>query len=125
MKFVIKIGFTAIVAFLLQWYMPWWSVALAGFLISVILSSGGTTSFFSGFIGVGMVWFAQAFYTDYTTGSILTEKVAEILFLPNSFLLVIVTALIGGLAGGMGALTGSYLRSLFTPNYPLPDKFLG
>jgi len=124
MKFMIKMGFTGIVAFLLQWYLPWWSVAIAGFLISLILSSSGTSSFFAGFLGVAMIWFIQAFYIDFTTESILTEKVAEILFMPHPFLLVLVSAIIGGLVGGLSALTGSHLRRLFTPYYPIPDKFL-
>ena len=47
-KFIIKIVFTAIVAFLLQIYLPWWSVVIAGFAISFILSSGGLPSFIAG-----------------------------------------------------------------------------
>ena len=121
MKFVIKVGFTAIIAYLLQWYLPWWSVALAGFLISLILSSKASSSFLSGFLGVGMIWFIQAFYIDLHTDSVLTQKVAEILFLPHPFLLILVTAIIGGLVGGMGSLAGSHLRSLFAPKYPMPD----
>lgn len=113
MKLLIKLVFTAIIAYLLQWYLPWWSVVIAGFLVSLILSSNGLTSFISGFLGVGIYWFILAYMIDSTTNSILTERVSAIFFLPNSFLMILLTAAIGGLVGGLGALTGGQLRELF------------
>lgn len=113
MKLLIKLVFTAVIAYLLQWYLPWWSVVIAGFLVSLILSSNGLTSFISGFLGVGIYWFILAYMVDSTTNSILTERVSAIFFLPNSFLMILLTAAIGGLVGGLGALTGGQLRELF------------
>ena len=113
MKLLIKLVFTAVVAYLLQWYLPWWSVVIAGFLISLILSSNGLISFISGFWGVGIYWFILAYMTDSNTNSILTERVSAIFSLPNSFLLILVAAVIGGLAGGLGSLSGGHLRDIF------------
>ena len=92
MKFILKIVFTSATAYLMQLYMPWWSVVLASFMISLILSSKGLSSFFSGFLGIGALWFFLAWRIDSATGSILTEKVANLFSLPNSILLVLVTA---------------------------------
>ena len=114
-KFIFKIVFTAVVAFLLQIYLPWWSVVIAGFAISFILSSGGMSSFFAGFLGVGLLWFTLALFIDNTNDGILSNKVAQIFTLPNSFLLILITSIIGGLAAGLGALTGSYFRDLVLP----------
>ena len=94
MKLLIKLVFTAVVAYLLQWYLPWWSVVIAGFLISLILSSNGLISFISGFWGVGIYWFILAYMTDSNTNSILTERVSAIFSLPNSFLLLLVASVI-------------------------------
>ncbi len=115
LKLVLKIVFTAVVAFLLQMYLPWWSVAIAGFVISFILSSSGITSFLSGFFGIGINWFVLAFYIDGANNSILSQKVAQIFTLPNPMVLIIVTAVVGALTGGFGALTGSYFRNLILP----------
>jgi hypothetical protein len=104
--------------------MPWWSVVVASFLISLILSSKGLSSFFSGFLGVGILWFYLAWRIDSTTGSILTDKVAAIFTLPNSFLLILVTAVIGGIAGGFGALAGSHLRSIFKKDRRYSSKYI-
>jgi cell division protein FtsX len=124
MKFLLKIIFTSATAYLMQLYMPWWSVVVASFLISLILSSKGLSSFFSGFLGIGILWFFLAWRIDSATGSILTEKVANLFSLPNSILLILVTALIGGLAGGFGALAGSHLRSVFTKDRAYSSKYI-
>ena len=45
-KVLLKIGFTAMLAFLLQTTFPWWSVVVASFLISLIISTKGPSSFY-------------------------------------------------------------------------------
>ncbi|MCG8311545.1 MAG: hypothetical protein MI975_29430 [Cytophagales bacterium] len=114
-KVILKIGFTAVLAFLLQTIFPWWSIVIASFLIGFIISTGGTSSFIAGFLGIGILWFFMAALTDIKTDSILTSRVAEIFSLPNSWSLILATACIGGVVGGFGALTGSYLRSWIMP----------
>ncbi len=115
LKFFLKIIFTGAVAFLLQLYLPWWSIAFAGFLISFILSSSVVLSFFSGFLGISIYWGALAFFIDNANNHILSTRVAEIFSLPNSAILILITAIVGGLIGGFGALTGSQLRNIILP----------
>ena len=124
MKFLLKIIFTAASAYLMQFYLPWWSIVVAGFLISLILSSKGVSSFFSGFLGIGLLWFFLAWRIDLANTSILTDKVAAIFSLPNSLLLILITSIIGGLAGGFGALAGSHLRSIFTRERAYDSKYI-
>ena len=114
-KVLLKIILTAVLAYVLQTILPWWSVVLASFAISFIISTKGLSSFLGGFLGIGILWFALATITDYQTDSILTDRVAEILFLPTGKLLILITSIIGGLVGGFAALTGSYLRSWVMP----------
>lgn len=113
MKVIIKIIFIILLSYISQWYFPWWCVVIASFLINLILYTKGSSSFLSGFLGVGLLWLFAAFTIELSTDSILTEKIAQLFNLPNSFLLVLITGLIGGLAGGFGGLSGSLLRRLF------------
>jgi hypothetical protein len=124
MKFILKIVFTIATAYLMQMYMPWWSVVIAAFVISLILSSNGLSSFFAGFLGVGLLWFFLAWRVDMATESILTEKVAALFSLPNNFLLILITGVIGGLVGGFGALAGSHLRSIFMKDRRYASKYV-
>ncbi len=114
-KAFIQIALTAILAYFLQMVLPWWSVAIAGFAISSIIYTESFTSFLTGFLGIGFLWFTLATIIDTQTGSILTDKVAAIFSLPNSWLLVMVTSTVGGIAGGFGALTGNYFRRWVMP----------
>ncbi len=107
MKFVIQIIATIIVCFLLQTFLPWWTMAVGSLAVAYAISNKGGASFVAGFIAVGLLWFGMAFYIDQITNSILTEKMNKLLPL-NSFIL---TTLIGGLVGGFSALTGALLRA--------------
>lgn len=114
-KVLVKIIFVAALAYLLQNVFAWWAIVLAAAMINFIIYSKGLSSFVSGFLGIGFLWFFTALLTDINTDSILTQKVAEIFSLPNATLLVVATAIIGGLAGGFGGLTGSHLRAWIMP----------
>ncbi len=115
LKVLIKIGLTVSLTYLLQSTFPWWTGVIACFLINFIISSRSLPSFVSGFLAMAFLWFAMATVTDLKTGSVLTAKVAAIFSLPNSLVLIIVTAIIGGIAGGLGALSGCHLRGWIMP----------
>jgi hypothetical protein len=114
-KVLIKLILIASLAYLLQNIFAWWVVVIAALLINFIIYSKGPSSFLSGFMGVGLLWLITAMITDFSTGSILADRVAAIFSLPNSELLILVTSIIGGLAGGLGGLTGSQLRNWIMP----------
>jgi hypothetical protein len=107
MKFFAQLLITIVVCFALQYFLPWWTMALGSFVISYFFGNSGLKSFGAGLLGVGLLWFAMAYYIDITTASILTDKVGKLLPL-NVFLL---TSLVGGLVGGFAALTGALLKS--------------
>jgi hypothetical protein len=106
MKFLIQIIATIIICFLLQTFLPWWTLTIGALGVAFAVGNKAWISFVAGFIGVGILWFGMAYYIDQTTHSILTEKVNKLLPL-NSLVL---TTLIGGLVGGFAALTGALLK---------------
>jgi hypothetical protein len=107
MKFIIQVLVTAAMCFLLQTFLPWWSMAIGSFVVAYFIGNKGFVSFSAGLIGVSLLWVGVALYIDVSTHSILTEKINKLLPL-NAFLL---TGLVGGLVGGFAALSGSLLKS--------------
>ncbi|MCW5912372.1 MAG: hypothetical protein KIT62_14975 [Cyclobacteriaceae bacterium] len=107
MKFVIHVTATIIVCFILQSFLPWWSLAIGTFLVGFMLKNNALPAFLAGVLGAVLLWGGMAFYIDFTTHSILTEKINKLLPV-NSFLL---TVLVGGLVGGLASLTGALARS--------------
>ncbi len=111
MKFFVSIVLTALLAFALGLYLPWWTIALAAFIVSIFLQQSPAASFWAGFAGVFLLWMLLATLINGANEGILAHRMARLLPLGGSvFLLIFVTAIAGGLVGGMGALTGSLLR---------------
>ena len=112
MRFLIQLIVTAAVCFLLQYFLPWWTMAVGAFTVGYFIRNKGYVSFLAGLVGVSLLWLGMAYYIDVSTDSILTEKINRLLPV-NSFLM---TALVGGLVGGLAALTGSLLKIMNSPD---------
>ena len=112
MKFITAILLTALLAFAGGLWFGWWIIALAAFIIALLVHQKAGKAFLSGAIGVFLLWATLAWWIDMKNEHVLSKKIAEVLPLGgSSFLLIIVTAFIGGLVAGFGAMSGSYLRS--------------
>lgn len=101
----------ALLSLLLQLFLPWWIVAPVAFGLALWRGRSGWQAFGAGFGAVALVWLVSSAFIHLRTGGILTGKVAALLTLPSPLLLLVVTALIGGLVGGMAALSGYFSRN--------------
>jgi len=111
MKFSVAIILIVVFAFALGLYLPWWSIAIATFIVAALIQQRPIVSFFAGFIGIFILWFALAMIIDVRNQHILSKKLATLLPLNgNSFLLILITAVIGALVGANAALTASFLK---------------
>ncbi|MCX8020509.1 MAG: hypothetical protein N2747_08470 [Chitinophagaceae bacterium] len=112
MKFITATILTGLLSFISGIFLPWWGIAPSALLVAALIHQKAGKAFLSGFAGVFLLWAGLSFWIDIKNNSLLSRKIAEILPLGgNSLLLILLTALVGGLAGGLGALTGSYLRA--------------
>jgi len=111
MKLLIKIILIALLALLLEMFMPWWSIAIAAFAVELAMGQPKGKAFLAGFLGIFILWFTNAFVIDMQNEHILASKVANILPVGGSVIvLILVTAVIGGLVGGLAAATGRELK---------------
>lgn len=106
MKFIIQIIFVIILGFILELFLPWWSIAIAGFAAGMVFNS--KANFLAGFMGIALLWTVKALLIESYAAATLTNKVASI-FMLNKPLLFLVMAILGGLVGGFAAMTGSAL----------------
>jgi hypothetical protein len=122
LKYVLSIVVTALMAFVSGLYLPWWGIAIAAFLVSAAIPQKPTFSFLSGFLGVFLLWEVLAWWIDNKNNGILSQKVAALLGLgSSSVLLIVITSVVGALVAGFAALAGTYLRRLIYP-VPAPEK---
>jgi hypothetical protein len=111
MKFIITTLLIALLSFVSGLYLPWWGFALAAFLVSALVPQRPGISFLAGFLGLFLLWSLLSWSMDAPNNSILSKKIAVLLPLGGStVLLILVTALVGALVGGGAALTGSYIH---------------
>lgn len=109
MNFIIIIIITA----LLQVFAPWWVIAIVPFLVFLIRPSTPGNAFGTGFAAILVLWLAYEFYLHFISDGAMSNRIASIFSLPNGILLLFVAALVGGLTGGLAALSGCLLRRIF------------
>ena len=110
MKIILAILLIAVLSFIAGLYLPWWSLAIVCFLIALLLIRHIGYGFLAGFVGIFLLWSVLSFLIDSKNESILSHKIANLLPLGGStVLLILVTAFVGGLVGGFAAMAGSSL----------------
>ena len=111
MKFLLSTLLIALVSLVFGMFLPWWTVAISAFGIVYLYRLTPGQAFLSGFTGVFICWALIALFRDSANDGILSHKIALILPLGGSgVLLILVSALIGGIVGGMAGLTAAYLH---------------
>lgn len=103
----------AITVWLLSFFLPWWSVFLPGLIVGAALGRSGGHSFLGGFAGIAGLWLVQTMIIDIQNDDILIERIAGLFSLPSSWLMFLITVIIGGLIGGLTTLTGCLFRNAF------------
>lgn len=111
MKLALQIILTGILAYVLSLMLPFWSVAIAGFMVAIIFNEHAFLSFLGGFLGIALLWGLSTWFLSEANNHILLPKVSAIFSL-SSFLMIVVISVIGGLLGGLAAATGTQLRRL-------------
>jgi hypothetical protein len=113
MKFVTAFFLTGFLAYVIGLFsnLPWWSFVFTSFVVAMAVHQKPGKAFLSGFIGLFLLWGLLAILKDNPNEHILSTKVAKLLPLGGSYILLIfLTAFIGGLVSGLAATSGSTFR---------------
>jgi len=114
MKFITSLFLMALLSFSFCIFLPWWSIAIACFVVAICIPQKNWVSFIAGFISLFLLWYGLSFWMSFQNGHILANRISKFILLQeNSFLLVFITAFIGGIVGGFSALSGTLIRKNF------------
>jgi hypothetical protein len=108
-----------VAAAVLQFFLPWWVIALVPLVVCLVLSKSGGRAFLRSFAALFVVWLGYAGYLHVQAGGAMSDRVAQIFSLPHGLALAAVAGVVGGLVAGLAGLTGYYLKNLFTPKKEL------
>ena len=116
MKFFLQILIVMVLAFLLEVFLPWWAVALAGALSGVIVGGSAFRSFLAGFVGVFILWSFAATRLMDAHDTVLADRIGALLpGAPDGYGVAMLSGLIGGLVAAFAAATGARLRTSLRP----------
>ena len=107
MRFFLSVLSIAILSAVAEYFLPWWTIAVVCFLVSLFVRQRPGRAFSMGFLGIALGWFVMAMLHDMANAHILSARMAALFHLPHYTLFVLVTVLIGGLVGGLSALVGA------------------
>ena len=111
MKFITSLILTALLSFAACLYTPWWSIAIAAFLVAVLIPQKPGKAFLTAFLALFLLWGGLSCWISNNNAHLLAHKISLlILKIDSPYLLMLATALIGGLVGGFAALTGAFAR---------------
>lgn len=96
-----------ITAFILNLFLPWWSIVLPGLIFGYQFNKSGWSSFGWGFLALFLLWGGQALYIHFANDGILSTRIAEMLGVGSPYLVILITGVLGGLVSGLAALTGT------------------
>jgi hypothetical protein len=112
MRFLVSVLMMLLFAWIAGMFLPWYSIALITFLVGLAIPQKLWRSFLAGFLAIFLLWFMLAFWLDTRNEQLLSRKIAELMHLGHaSILLILITAVVGGLVGGFAALSGASLRA--------------
>ena len=109
MKFGKQFSIVVLTAFVAQFFAPWWAVLIAGMIGAISIRSSYGVGFLSGFLGIAILWATQCYLMDAPQGFLIGNRIGGVLGL-EAFGLIAVTAVFGGVFGGLGGLLGISLR---------------
>lgn len=106
-----------ILSLILQFFLPWWIIAPIAFGLSLWIGRSGKQAFGSAFLAIFILWVIIGLVQTLPNENILANRVGNMLKLPNSSLnwvfVLIISGIIGGLASGLSALSGFYVKDAF------------
>ncbi|QNL20757.1 hypothetical protein HZR84_01970 [Hyphobacterium sp. CCMP332] len=106
-----QIASLLVLSVVLGYMFPWWIIGLVAFACAYAFESNALKSFLISFLTVFLYWGGLAFYIDMQNDSILSNRMSNmILSSDGSFLMILITALIGGLVAGLFGLSGTLLK---------------
>ena len=119
MKLLTSILLSALLAYAAGLYLPWWSAALAAFLVALMLYQRPPLAALAGFVGLLLLWGFISWTRSSSNEHILAHRISQLILKKDSpALLIALTALIGAVTGALGALSGSLARKAFKPEPP-------
>jgi uncharacterized membrane protein YjjB (DUF3815 family) len=115
MKKYAFIPVVTIVAAVLQYFFPWWTMPIACATIAFLMKVPAARAYASGFGAIFALWYVMSMIADLQFDTPMSSILGGIFGGISSNLVYTLTAFVGGLVAGFASLTGSLAHSMVSP----------
>ena len=105
----------------LQLFLPWWVIVLVPFAVCAWRSHHPGKAYAVSLAAVSTVWLTYATFIHNGTQGNMSNRIAELFFLPNGAVLLTIVSLVSGIVAGFAGMAGYYVRQLFVKETPHPE----
>ena len=110
MRLLVTIIIIAMLSGISEYFFPWWTVAIVAFVATAAAGLHSGRAFLAGFLGVMLLWLTISLIIDFRNDHILSGRMAELFQLPHSAIFILLSAVVGGLVGGLAGWSGAVVR---------------
>ena len=124
MRFFAGLLLIMLINFPFYYFLPdwWWGAAIVAAVIGFGLQLNSYLSFLCGGLALGIFYGAMAYWSDAINGSMLSEKMAQVIPVGSGQNLLIAVILIYFILGGLSMLSAKLLRDLVSGPIKKPSK---
>ncbi|MBK7344003.1 MAG: hypothetical protein IPJ06_13480 [Saprospiraceae bacterium] len=94
-------------------WLPWWTIAPLAAGVCFLIRSRPMKALAQGVVAGGLLWGGLAFFRDQANDHLLSSQIGTLFQGVSPAVVIAITAVLGGLVAGLGALTGASLREVF------------
>jgi hypothetical protein len=99
-----------IASFLLQLVLPWWVIVIISFATCGLIGKTAKLSLWQPFFAILLLWTGIALYQSLPNHNLLVSRIAEMFGLHAWWLILIVSALLGGFVAAVSGYCGYQFR---------------
>jgi hypothetical protein len=113
MRFTVAVILTALLALAMGLFLPWYTIAAAAFLVALVVPQKPLAAWAAAFLSIFLLWGIHSLMLSSGNDHRLSTLAGEVILKSSQpFLLIFVTALLGGVVASFAGVSGSLLRSL-------------
>ena len=111
-KYLLYFILILVLAAIVQLFLPWWSMPLLAIILAYTLNVKPAPAFLGGFLAAALLWGAYALYINMANDGIMSNRIGQLFGGLGGNVMVIISAVFGGVFTGLAGLVGSQCRYL-------------